>query len=1120
MTLHELVERERRQVRRREVVAGGLLGAGAAALILAVGAGVLGGARWLALPRVVPFLVWVVVFAAAAALAWRTRERLRRGATRTQVAHAIESEQQLRRGALLGALELEGRGALASRAAATARGTLPRQGVLAPTLRRDGHRRAMIAAGGALAAMLVLVSASPLFGDGLRAVLRPVDAWRGALLARPVIDSAPAYQLRGTPVRLVIRAPGRQRVMLAVRQTGEAWRTDTLPVDARTGLAHWTLEALRGDLRLVASDGRASSDSVMINAADRPFLGAVVLRVTYPGYLARPAETLPVGEPLRLPRGTVLDVSGRASVPLASVTLSGEAGENVTLATSGHTFSGRLVAQKSARLRWLASGTGGPVTDLPAPLELEVLVDSAPRVEINAPEGDTVLAGTDRVGLGLTAADDHGIASVALRVTRIGAGGDGPAIGQPVARGVGTSWVGTAAVDVAALQLQPGDAVRVRAEAVDASPWGQRGVSRDLIIKRPTLEESRTEARVLGDSAAKEARAAATAQKSLAQRTDEASRAQTRDGGTQGAQSSTQRGDAAQEPQKSMNYESAERARSLAQEQRQMAERVQRLRDATQQLEQQLKAAGALDSSLARQLNEAQSLLRQALTPELMAQMQKLENAAKEMNGEQSRDALRDLAQLQQRLKEQLERSAEMLKRAAHEGAMQTLGDEAKELAQKQRALADSARATPKPDRAQGQDGAKRQRASEAANLAQRAERLRNAMESLKERLAKDDAAAGAAKTGQAQQHAQNSETGMRRASNAMKSGEEGQGERSGESEAREAAAEMQRSAQAMQDAREAQVNDWKKELTSELDQAVQEMMQLARQERALEQQARSGAQGDDRRAAQSAVEQGVAKASERLQSAGKKSALLSPRSARAVSEAQAKVAQATQSVSGSNGPSSQPSAQQAGALSEAADALTKAAASLARDRERANSAKSASGFAEMIQQMQEMAQRQGQINSQAQGLMSMPNGASGGAGQSMARSLARQQRNIADQLEEVGDAAGGDRAAQLAREARQLAEALDNGRLDAGTLARQQQLFRRLLDAGRSLEKEERDDSGRREATTATGTDVFSPNGKVDAKAAIRFRPPTWQELRGLSPDERRAILDYFTRINSAPTQ
>jgi hypothetical protein len=1125
MTLHELVERERRQVRRREVITGGLLGAGAVALILAIGAGLLGDARWLSLPRVVPFLVWLVVIAAAVTLAWRTRERLRRRATRTQVAHAIESEQRLRRGALLGALELEGRGALAARAAAATRGTLPREGVLAPTLRKEGHRRAVIAAGAALAATLVLLSASPLFGDGLRAVLRPVDAWRGALLERPVIDSAPAYLLRGSPVRLVIRAPGRQRIMLAVRQTGEAWHTDTLAVDQRTGVARWTLESLRGDLRLVASDGRASSDSAVIHAADRPFLGAVVLRVTYPSYLARPAETLPVGEPLRLPRGTVLDVSGRASVPLSSVTLAGDKDERVSLETSGHTFRGRLVAQQSARLRWLASGTGGPVTDLPAPLELEVVADSAPRIEITAPAQDTVLVATERVGLGLTAADDHGIASVALRVARIRAGGDAPAIGQPVASGLGTSWVGTTAVDVAALQLQPGEAVRVHAEAVDASPWGQRGVSRDLIIKRPTLEESRTEARVLGDSAAKEARAAAVAQRSLAQRTDEASRAQSREGSPQGGQSSAQRGNAAQE-QKSMNYESAERARALAQEQRQMADRVQRLRQATQQLEQQLKAAGALDSSLARQLNEAQALMRQALTPELMEQMQKLENAAKEMNGQQSRDALRDLAQMQQRLKEQLERSAEMLKRAAHEGAMQTLGDEAKELAQKQKALADSARARgQKADGAQGRDGAKRQQASDAANLAERAERLRRAMESLKERLAKDAATAGASKTGEAQQHAQNSESGMRRASNAMKAGEQGQqgerqGEQSGESDARDAAAEMERAAQSMQDAREAQVNDWKKELTSELDQAVQEMMQLARQERALEQQARSGSPGDDRRAAQSAVEQGVAKASERLQNAGKKSALLSPRSARAVSEAQAKVAQATQSVASGNPQAAQQSPQQAGALGEAADALTKAAASLARDRERANSAKSASGFSEMIQQMQEMAQRQGQINAQAQGLMSMPNGASGGAGQSLARSLARQQRDIADQLEEVGDAAGGDRAAQLAREARQVADAMDGGRLDAGTLARQQQLFRRLLDAGRSLEKEERDDSGRREATSATGSDVFTPTGKVDVKAAIRFRPPTWQELRGLSPDERRAILDYFTRINSATTQ
>ena len=82
MTLYELVERERRHVRGREVVAGALLVGGAAALIISLGAGVLGDARWLSLPRVLPFVVWALVLGAGGALAWRTRRRLARDATR------------------------------------------------------------------------------------------------------------------------------------------------------------------------------------------------------------------------------------------------------------------------------------------------------------------------------------------------------------------------------------------------------------------------------------------------------------------------------------------------------------------------------------------------------------------------------------------------------------------------------------------------------------------------------------------------------------------------------------------------------------------------------------------------------------------------------------------------------------------------------------------------------------------------------------------------------------------------------------------------------------------------------------------------------------------------------
>ncbi|HUQ45721.1 MAG TPA: hypothetical protein VM033_03660 [Gemmatimonadaceae bacterium] len=1106
MTIGAMVERERRYARRQELSAAALLVAGAASIVIGLGAMLLGDARWLALPRAVPFVVWVVVGGTSLAVAGRTRRRLRAGGTRALVARAIEHEQGLRRGLLVGAIELEGEGALAARAASAARAALPDRAPLAPAMRRAGARRTVAGAGVAVAGVLVLASATPLFGDGLRAVLRPIDAWRGVLLARPRIEGAPHDLLRGAPLSIVVRAPGRARVVLSVRQIGEPWRTDTLVVDA-SGIARWKLAALRTDVRLVATDGRVDSDSVVVHAADRPFLGAVSLRLTYPDYLGRPAETVPLGEPLRLPRGTALDVTGRASVPLQSVSLTEPGHQTFALAPAGHDFAGRLLALRSMQLRWHATAAGGAAPDLPPPLDITVLADSAPRVEILEPTSDTIRVVGQSIALAVTASDDHGLANVALRVSRSGTA----STAQALSVSGGTSWSGTASLDVAVLELRSGESMRVRAEAVDASPWAQRGVSREIVVRRATSEEVREGVRALGDSAVEEARAAASAQRALAQRTDEAARAQGRRGNRASAPSGSGSSGAPPPAPGNMSFESAEKARALAQEQRAMTERVQKLQQATQHLEQQLRAAGALDTALARQLGEAQALLRQALTPQMQAQMQTLERAAQQLNGEQSRDALRDLAQMQQRMREQLERSAEMLKRAAHEGAMQTLGDQARELAAQERALADSASRAPAGPQHDARD---------AAQLAERTERMRQQMERLADRLARDRADAGATRTAQAADHAAKAETGMRRAANELRAGGSRTGEKTGEERrgdaerARDAASEMDRAAKAMQDARADQVREWKQELTTELDRAVQEMMQLAREERALEQKARSGSPQEDRRSAQSAVEQGVDKTSERLQGAGKKTALLSPRSQRAVADAKEKVSQATRSVSESRGNASP---RQAGALGDAADALTRAAAALARDRERANSASSASGFSEMLQQLQDAAQKQGQINSQALGLMAMPNGQSG-AGQALSRELARRQRGVADQLEDAGNATGGDRADQLAREARQLADALEGGRLDPGTLARQQQLFRRLLDAGRSLEKEEREDTGKREAKSASASDTFTPGATVDAKAAQRFRPPTWEELRALSPDERRAIMEYFTRLNRAP--
>ncbi len=65
--------------------------------------------------------------------------------------------------------------------------------------------------------------------------------------------------------------------------------------------------------------------------------------------------------------------------------------------------------------------------------------------------------------------------------------------------------------------------------------------------------------------------------------------------------------------------------------------------------------------------------------------------------------------------------------------------------------------------------------------------------------------------------------------------------------------------------------------------------------------------------------------------------------------------------------------------------------------------------------------------------------------------------------------------------------------------------------------EQDERDESGKREARAATGTEVFAPGtDKVEGKATTRFREPAWNELRGLTAEERRLVLEYFKRINA----
>ncbi len=1103
--------------------------------VSAIGVALLGGGRWLALPRVVPFVVWILAIGGAVWV-WRTRRDTDARVTSADaVAEAIEHEQQLRRGAIRVASEVAESGPLGAHAALeTSRALAGTQTPRAPqtyTTLRTARRRALLWAGGALAA---LIGAAALWSDGAEALANPIGAWRGTLLPELVLV-APTVALRGATPTIHVRGEGRDALTLEMRKSDGKVVTDRLTLAGDS--AQHTLPVLDNDVTLTISDGRATSAPHRVHVTDKPYLGDVVVRASYPAYLGRVDEDVALAGVLVLPRGTVLTLRGRASVPLTSATLMSDEGGRVELEVHRDAVEGRLVAERSARWQWKADATT-TLQELPPSFALDIRADSAPQVQI-ASTSDTLLLAGATASVSVLATDDHALASVMLTVRS----GDVVVARKEVLPAHAPSFEGTVPLDLDALGLKGEDAsLRVDVTATDASPWHQVGRSRTLVLRRAGVSERREQARATADSVAAGATSLAKQQQQLAQQTSDAAR-NAKAGGENG---------------QPMSFDAREKAAQLAKQQRALQAQAQQLQQQAKQLTDQLKGAGALDSGLAGRLAEAQKMMQEAMSPQMMQRLQQLEQSAQRLDQQATRQSLDDLAKQQQALREQLERNAEMLKRAALEGSMETLRDEAQDLANAQRKLADSSGSATAA-----------QRANQTERLQRESESLTRSINALQKRLRDNDAQRGAQRAEQARQNSEAASKQMQEAARDPQNAQQA---------AQKAAQSMQQAADQLAQARQEQVNDWKKETTSELDQSIQEMMQLSQQERQMaaaaqkqqqqqqqgqqgqkqegqpsqqgqpkpgqqgqqgqkqdgqkqdgqQQEGQQGQQGQQAQSAQqqqmaaeqATVQNGVQQAAKRLQEAARRSQHVSQGSQRAMQEAVQRAQEATQQMQKGAGQPGQQSQQNgesaASAMRDAASAMERAASSLVRDRERASRARSASGVPEMMEEMQQLAKQQQQVNGQAQGMSMMPGGEQGSQAQQMAQQIARKQRQIAQRLDDVGSSDQSGRADALAKEAKRLADAMERASSDPETAARREQFLQRLLDAGRTLRREDQEKEGPRESKPGIGTAAFEPPAIPAVGApASRVAPPSWEELRGLRDDERRAVLQYFERLN-----
>ncbi|MDT8342558.1 MAG: hypothetical protein RQ751_13690, partial [Longimicrobiales bacterium] len=928
-----------------------------------------------------------------------------------------------------------------------------------------------------------------------RGLVAPATVLSGTGLPPLAVRPGDAEVRRGSEVRVFVRAPLRDGVVVHWQVAGDVARTLELPV--RGDSAAYVFESVRAPIsyRVVAPDG-AESPSYRLTPVDPLLVTDVTVGLSFPPYLERPPEVyrgdIP---PLVVPVGTAVEIEGRASRPVSLAEITADDAVVATLVPEGSTFRGGWTPERGGEYGWrFLDDAGEPASLLPALLRVTLVPDSAPRIRIVVPAPDTLLPATLRQPLVLEAEDDHGLRTLELVAWRVTALGDTlPARTQAVTLDGSPSLLVRPVLDVSEWGLLPGDRVLYYARVRDVHPVGQSGRTPVHTLRMPSAEALRRRAQEELAAAAEEleslrGEAARSAEEMRAR--DRAARAPDRTG----AESSA--GDEA-----SPSFQQQEAVRQALADQAALGARADSLQAGLSELARTLQEAGAADTELADDLRELQALLQEMGGEALQERLEELLARMEAGGGEDTREALDALAEGQERLRQQLEEALERARRAAVEQEFRSAAGEAQELAETQRALAES---MAEEERGEG-------RAVQQDALAQETRALQERMEQLAERLAalgEDRAEAGLES---ARASARQAESAMEQAARAAE-----RSPRDAAGSAQAAAERMEAAAQELQQAQQQLMAERADAFQQALGRTAQDALALAR-EQARAREAMEGATRDQMaglRGDLAAVQQGIRALAENLALAARMAGADARDLSRRMGEAMTSMEEAFASLDqpGRGRPPPQAAAE------TAVEALNQVARS-ALDAARALEEGGATGQPtpeEMMERMEQMAQQQAEVNNQAAQMVPMQ--LSPQAMQEMMEQLAAGQEQVASDLGEMARQEGEDGplgdVEAFAREAQALAQALAGGRLDAETRARQERLFHRLLDAGRGLEREE--ESTEREALAPGAFEAVAPPPLTDAALGLsRFRLPDAETLNRLPPAARALVRQYFLRLN-----
>lgn len=848
-------------------------------------------------------------------------------------------------------------------------------------------------------------------------------------------------------------------------------------------------------------NNRLWSDNYIVQVLTPPVVHTLDITLIPPAYSGLLEQYLErnIGDIIALP-GTKVRLKGAVNKDMESAYLKFASGYSVPLDIQGRRITGEFEIRSNDRYLIELIDTDSLCNPNPIEYSISTLYDNPPYIEIIRPGQDIESTLDATIALSIETRDDYGFSEISLYFKYL----------RSVASASDTSWQSiplltqqtrskqlelTHLWDFNKMPLAFNDGLIYYALARDNNRINGPGVSKTgtYYIRFPSLEEIFD---TFNEGEAEQIEKVEDIVKQsdeLKKTLEEISRQLRRS--------------------EEIDWAQKQQIESSLEKQKQLQEQIKEIQQNLQELIDRLDAANLISDEILEKYMQLQELFNEIASPELMEALNRLQQSLEKADPQELRQALQDFKLNQEAFQERIERTMELLKQIQLEQRMDQLVQKANSLLEQQQKITEQLESKENPGQQQFESLQNQQNMQDnkLSNLEKDLEQFLNEprLSRFQETLESLNAASDALKNPQLEQDIQSLKDNL-------KTGQQNPAAQKSQSLQKR----FSQISQMLSSAQNQMLQQHKKDMAGQMTYAMQRLLELSHVQESIQGRTQGTSalseQFNDLIIAQNRAAQNLQRVISDLIQLSKETFFIQPNLSQSLGKSQSGMTKSLNELTERNPVQAMNNQKQAlGGLNESILIMRQSLSQMQQSQ-------SGTGLDQFMEQLQQMAGAQGQLNQETLNLFQ----GQGNSGeltlqqQSEARRLAAQQAALREAMQEMSEQMGSrqdvlGRIGELAGKMEEVVEDLLKQNVNRQTIDRQREILSRMLDAQKSVR--EREHSKQRKAERAREYQVIDPGALknlTDAEKEKLLEALRRSVNEGYQSDYQKLIEAYFNQL------